>query len=63
MVHGVFGEGNFTLSVSEGSSNGKAVAIYNLYRFEEGKVADRWSVTQDIPTEGLANDNTMFNFR
>jgi predicted SnoaL-like aldol condensation-catalyzing enzyme len=61
--HAVFGEGNFTLSVSEGESNGSLSAFYDLYRWNRGKVAEHWSVIQQIPTEGLANNNTMFNFR
>ncbi|WP_103863556.1 nuclear transport factor 2 family protein [Aquimarina sp. I32.4] len=60
--HAVFGEGNFVLSISEGMLSEKKTALYDLFRLEEGKVAAHWSISQDIPTENLANNNTMFNF-
>ena len=60
--HKIFGEGNFVLSISEGELSGKLTAFYDLYRLDYGKIAEHWSVYQDIPTENLANDNTMFNF-
>ncbi len=60
--HRVFGEGNFVLSIAEGALRGKATAFYDLFRFESGLIAEHWSIYQEIPTEGQANDNTMFNF-
>lgn len=60
--HRVFGEGNFTLSVTEGVVSGVASAIYDLLRFEDGRVVDHWRISQEIPSTGLANDNTMFGF-
>ena len=36
--------------------------FYDLVRFENGKIAEHWDVIQTVPTDGLANDNTMFNF-
>lgn len=60
--HLILGEGNFVLSVSEGTARGVHSVFYDLLRFEEGKVAEHWDVIQAIPTENLANDNTMFGF-
>lgn len=60
--HKVLGEGNFVLSISEGTAKGAPTAFYDLLRFEDGKVAEHWDVILPIPTEGLANDNGMFGF-
>ena len=56
------GEGNYVLVISEGNHVGVHSVFYDLVRFEDGKVAEHWDVIQAVPTEGLANDNTMFNF-
>jgi predicted SnoaL-like aldol condensation-catalyzing enzyme len=61
-IHKVLGEGNFVLTVSEGQWNGTTNVFYDLLRFENGKAVEHWDVIQPIPTEGLANDNGMFNF-
>lgn len=29
---------------------------------EEGKIVAQWNIYQEIPTENLANQNTMFDF-
>lgn len=61
--HRVFGEGNFTLSISEGTSHGVSSAIYDLFRFEGDRLANHWRIAQEIPNKNLANANTMFGFR
>ncbi|HKK89177.1 MAG TPA: nuclear transport factor 2 family protein [Saprospiraceae bacterium] len=61
-IHKVIGEGNFVLTVSEGQWNDTSNAFYDLFRFEDGKAVEHWDVIQAIPTEGLANENGMFNF-
>ena len=61
-IHKVLGEGNFVLTISEGEWNGKQQVFYDLLRFENGKAVEHWDVIQEIPTEGLANDNGMFGF-
>ena len=60
--HKVLGEGNFVLSISEGTAKGVPTAFYDLLRFEDGKAVEHWDVIVAIPTEGLANDNGMFGF-
>ncbi|MEM1259527.1 MAG: nuclear transport factor 2 family protein [Bacteroidota bacterium] len=62
-IHKVLGEGNFVLTVSEGEWEGKNQAFYDLFRFENGKAVEHWDVIQSIPTENLANNNTMFYFK
>lgn len=60
--HKLIGEGNYVLAISEGNHVGVHSVFYDLVRFEDGKIAEHWDVIQAVPTEGLANDNTMFNF-
>lgn len=60
--HKVIGEGNYVLSIAEGKHSGVHSIFYDLVRLENGKIAEHWDVIQAIPTEGLANINTMFNF-
>jgi predicted SnoaL-like aldol condensation-catalyzing enzyme len=62
-IHKVLGEGNFVLTVSEGEWNGKNQVFYDLFRFDNGKAVEHWDVIQEIPTEGLANNNGMFGFK
>ncbi|MDG1729849.1 MAG: nuclear transport factor 2 family protein [Algibacter sp.] len=60
-IHKVIGEGNFVLTVSEGTWNGTSNAFYDLFRMENGKAVEHWDVIQPVPTEGLVNDNGMFD--
>ena len=61
-IHKVLGEGNFVLTVSEGMWNCTNNVFYYLLRFENGKAVEHCDVIQPIPTDGLANPNTMFGF-
>jgi predicted SnoaL-like aldol condensation-catalyzing enzyme len=61
--HKVLGQGNFVLSVAEGTHKGKPVAFYDLLRLEDSKIVEHWDVIQEIPTQGLAHNNGMFGFR
>ena len=44
---------------SDGSGKGDA-AIVNIYRVENGKIAEHWDVIQPVPDGASANGNTMF---
>ncbi len=61
-IHKVLGEGNFVLTISEGEWSGKRQVFYDLFRVANGKMVEHWDVIQEIPTEGLANNNGMFGF-
>lgn len=58
-LHRVVGEGNFVLTQSEGSWNDKPVALYDLFRVDEGQIVEHWDVIQEIPAE-MAHSNGMF---
>jgi predicted SnoaL-like aldol condensation-catalyzing enzyme len=48
-VHKVLGEGNFVLVMSEGEFGDKHVAFYDLFRVENGKIAEHWDTIEAIP--------------
>lgn len=60
--HKLIAQGNMVLSISEGTAKGVPTVFYDLLRYEDGKVVEHWDVIQTIPTENLANENTMFAF-
>lgn len=35
-------------------------AVVDIFRVEDGKIAEHWDVVQPVPDEASANDNTMF---
>lgn len=59
--HRILGQGNFVLAVSEGTFGGQKVAYYDLFRVENGKIAEHWDVIENIPNEEeWKNNNGKF---
>lgn len=60
-IHQVHGEGNFVLIVAEGKLSGVHTAFYDLFRVENGKIAEHWDILETIPpTETWKNNNGKF---
>ncbi len=60
-VHMVLANGNFVLAVSEGTYAGEPTAYYDLWRVENGKIAEHWDVMETIADESTwANENGKF---
>lgn len=60
-IHKVLGEGNFVLVVSEGSYADKHTSFYDLFRVENGKIAEHWDVVETImPKSEWKNNNGKF---
>lgn len=61
-LHMVIGEGNFVLTVSEGTfGKGDHVAYYDLFRIEDGLIVEHWDVIQNIPPQAeWKNQNGKF---
>ncbi|MEO8515358.1 MAG: hypothetical protein ABI426_01370, partial [Flavobacterium sp.] len=60
-IHKVLGEGDFVLMVSEGHFAGKPTSFYDLFRIENGKIAEHWDTIEEIPTkENWKNNNGKF---
>ncbi|WP_335871385.1 nuclear transport factor 2 family protein [Bacillus sp. 2205SS5-2] len=60
-IHMVLGQGNFVLSVSGGTFAGVHTSFYDLFRVENGKIAEHWDVMETIlPEEQRKNTNGKF---
>ncbi|MEO1437674.1 MAG: nuclear transport factor 2 family protein, partial [Bacteroidota bacterium] len=60
-VHLILGEGNYVLGLSEGTLGGKPYAYYDLFRMENGKIAEHWDVMAEIPPQSeWKNNNGKF---
>ncbi|MFT2008711.1 nuclear transport factor 2 family protein [Pontibacter sp. 13R65] len=56
-VHQVLGEGNFVLVVSEGELGDMHTAFYDLFRVENGKIAEHWDTLETIPSKDQWKNN------
>lgn len=60
-VHQVLAQGNFVLAVSEGTFGGAPTAYYDLWRVENGKIAEHWDVMETIADQSTwQNQNGKF---
>ncbi len=60
-IHRVLGEGNFVLSVSEGTFGELHTSFYDLFRVESGKIVEHWDTIETIPPkEQWKNENGKF---
>lgn len=60
-VHMVLAQGNFVLAVSEGTFGGAPTAYYDLWRVENGKIAEHWDVMETIAEKSTwQNENGKF---
>lgn len=60
-VHKVLGEGNFVLTGSEGKFGGTHVSFYDLFRIDNGKIAEHWDTIEAIPPRNeWKNENGKF---
>ena len=57
----VLAQGNFVLGVSEGTFGGKSTSYYDLWRVEDGKIAEHWDVMETIADPAdWQNENGKF---
>ena len=60
-THQVLAQGNFVLAVSEGTFGGAPTSYYDLWRVENGKIAEHWDVMEPIADkETWQNQNGKF---
>lgn len=60
-VHMVLAQGNYVLAVSEGTFGGAPTSYYDLWRVENGKIAEHWDVMETIADEATwQNENGKF---
>ena len=53
----ILGEGNFVLVAAGGSVAEKPVAYYDLFRLEDGKIAEHWDVIEETPPQDQWKNN------
>ena len=57
----ILAQGNFVLAVSEGTFGGKPTSYYDLWRVENGKIAEYWDVMETIADKATwQNQNGKF---
>lgn len=60
-VHFVLADGDYALGISEGSFGGKKTTYYDLFRIEDGKIAEHWDVMEELaPESDWKNNNGKF---
>jgi predicted SnoaL-like aldol condensation-catalyzing enzyme len=57
--HRTVADGEFVLTVYEGTSGGDPVIFYDLWRIEDGLIAEHWDVISEIP-HALPHHNGVF---
>jgi len=55
-VHQVIGEGNFVLTLSEGTLGDEPTAFYDLFRLEDGLIVEHWDVIAPMPGPDAAHN-------
>ena len=62
-IHKILGYGNFVLAVSEGKFADQPTSYYDLFRIENGKIAEHWDVMETIaPESEWKHQNGKYNF-
>ena len=60
-MHRILAEGDFVLTVSEGSVNEVHSSFFDLFRVAQGKIAEHWDTTEAVPPRSeWKNDNGKF---
>lgn len=60
-LHRVLAEGNFVLTMCEGSRDGRHTSFYDLYRLADGRIVEHWDTVETIaPRHEWKNDNGKF---
>lgn len=60
-THLILAQGNFVLAVSEGTYGGAPTSYYDLWRVEDGKIAEHWDVMETIADKSTwQNQNGKF---
>jgi len=60
-LHRILAEGDFVLTVSEGSVNGVHSSFFDLFRVARGKLVEHWDTTEAVPPRSeWKNDNGKF---
>lgn len=64
-VHQVLAQGNYALTISEGTLGNAKTAYYDLWRIENGKIKEHWDVMETIAdkkTGKIKTENFKMNY-
>ena len=53
----LFGQGDFVFIAAKGSHENEPCVYIDLYRVEEGKIAECWGFPEEVPPEGESKNN------
>lgn len=60
-LHQIVAEGDFVLTLADGTFGGQAVAYYDLFRLEKGLIVEHWDIVTQIPPQSeWKNGNGKF---
>jgi len=60
-LHRVLAQGNFVLTVCEGTRSGEPTAFYDLHRVHNGRIVERWNTTEAVaPPETWKHNHGKF---
>ncbi|MEU6083776.1 nuclear transport factor 2 family protein [Streptomyces sp. NPDC047108] len=59
-VHRLIGQGNFVVTLSEADWGGTPMAVFDIFRLENGLVVEHWDNAEPIPTAAEASNSGKF---
>ncbi|WP_405809092.1 nuclear transport factor 2 family protein [Streptomyces sp. NBC_00210] len=59
-LHRLIGQGNFVVTLSEVELGGTLMAVFDIFRLENGLIVEHWDNAEPIPTPTEANNSGKF---
>ncbi|MEV6315406.1 nuclear transport factor 2 family protein [Streptomyces sp. NPDC051776] len=59
-VHRLIGQGNFVVTLSEVDLAGTAMAVFDIFRLENGLIVEHWDSAEPVPTAAEAKNSGKF---
>ncbi|MCH0568394.1 nuclear transport factor 2 family protein [Streptomyces sp. MUM 136J] len=59
-VHRLVGQGNFVVTLSEVDRAGTPMAVFDIFRLQDGLIVEHWEVAEPVPSPAEANNSGKF---
>ncbi|MBN0047151.1 nuclear transport factor 2 family protein [Streptomyces actuosus] len=59
-VHRLIGQGNFVVTLSEVDQAGTPMAVFDIFRLQDGVIVEHWDVAETVPSPTEANNSGKF---